>query len=130
MLITKFIECEILSVGSKQSLPAITDYPLTQKELDKVRDIERVFESMSSEERLAYDNMPITPYMDMLKPVQILAYDKNKYCKILYKNEIYCVKSGYLYKPELEKRMFSYGGFSFNVYSYKKLCELPDVWIE
>lgn len=127
MIITKLAECEIFSVGSKQSIQAITDYPLTEVERDKVRDMERKLEGMTVEQRAAHAMEPITPYLDMLKPVTIISYDRNKYCKILYKNEIYTVKSGYLYKPSLEKEMFRSGGFWFKPYSYKQLCELPDV---
>lgn len=116
-------------IGSKQTLQAITDYPLTQDDLDFVKKEEIRWEKMSDDERSVECNKPDIPLNDRLKAVTVISYDRNKYCYIIYKNEIYNVKSGYLYIPDLIKIPYYDGsGYRYKNYSYKKLIQLPHLY--
>lgn len=98
---------KISNIGNKQSLQAVTDYPLTEQEL--------------------LDNENESSCNYVMKKVTIVSYDRNKYCRILYKGELYHVKSGYLYHPKLKKRYWSDGDYTYSPYSHNQLCQLPDL---
>lgn len=94
----KKFNMEIIEVGNKQSVFAYTDYPLTEEENTLVDNYNDYCMKLSDDELSNVENLNLP-----LKKVEVISYDRNKYCYIVYKNNLYSVKSGYLYNKKKRK---------------------------
>ena len=91
---------ETIKVGSKKNIQAWTDYPLFEKEYGKEAPLRRI---------------------------TVISYDRNKYCKILYKNQLFEIKAGYIYRSPTGYLSAStyWTIFRYHVVSLKKLKSIP-----
>lgn len=108
----KKFNMEIIEVGNKQSVFAYTDYPLTEEEHTLVDNYNDYCMKLSDDELSNVENLNLP-----LKKVEVISYDRNKYCYIVYKNNLYSVKSGYLYSKKLLKKHYRY----FNGFTYETI---------
>lgn len=77
----------------------------------------------------AYTDYPFTELGDVggkpapIRSVEVLAYDRNKYCTVLVEGVVSWVKSGYLYKNQAR--------FSDGITVLEEdLCTLPEEYIQ
>lgn len=98
---------EIIKPGSKKSLFAYTDYPLTEDEINN--------------EQKRYP----------LKKIQVIGYDRDKYCYIIYKGEVQSIKRGYCYHPRLQEIKFDWCDIvMYEPISHKAATDLPYLFWE
>ena len=91
MFFAKKYDMEIVEVGSKQSLEAVTDYPIADIDFKRIEEYEKNRKAGIDDE---YPTFP-------LRKVRVISYDRNKYCRIEYKGTLSSIKLGYCYVPGL-----------------------------
>lgn len=106
---------EIIEIGSKQSLEAVTDYPITDIDFKRIEEYEK-------ENRVNPDaKYPTFPF----RKVRVISYDRDKYCWVEYKGELSSVKRGYCYLPKLSPIIFDWCENGHVCIGHNAACALP-----